>query len=197
MTVPQLPGNPTPGQENPWDGWFLSHAAFTRPETGPATLSDRVDLFQGEGGFYESHAISEERIWFSHTAGGAYYVDDCYSAALDGSDLSNHTNSPTTWEEHCHPGPDGTLAFNSSRSEDWDYSRGDRATSLRLELWLQEEGGAPQRLTRYNDEAGRRPRVVTSDFAWGPGGAELLAYRVEVRGLSWSQALDRITLGGD
>ena len=58
---------------------------------------------------------------------------------------------------------------------------------------MQQEGGQPEQLTRYNDEAGRRPRVVTSDFAWGPNG-ELLAYRVEIRGRDWSQALDRIEL---
>ena len=89
----------TPGKENPWDGWHLAIADFQRGLSGKAILSNRIDLYRGEGGFFESHALKEDVIWFSHTKSGRPLVDDIYRARWDGTQRINITKSPGTWEE--------------------------------------------------------------------------------------------------
>jgi hypothetical protein len=96
--IPQRLFLKTPGRENPWDGWHLAIANFERKAGEKAMLSHRIDLYQREGGFFESHALKGEVIWFSHTKNGRPFVDDIYRARSDGTQRVNITNSPGTWE---------------------------------------------------------------------------------------------------
>jgi hypothetical protein len=167
----------TPGRENPWDGWHLAVADFERDSSGKAKLTNRIDLYRGEGGFFESHALRSDVIWFSHTRSGRPFVDDVYRARRDGTGRVNITNAPGTWEEHGEPSPGGSLVtFNSSRSFDWKHPP-DTAKTLRLELWARQAGtGNILRLTNFNRQRADRARVLTSDYAWSPSGREIAVY---------------------
>ena len=167
----------TPGKENPWDGWHLAIADFNRDLAGKAKLTNRIDLYRGEGGFFESHALRSGVIWFSHTKSGRPFVDDIYRAQWDGSRRVNITKSPGTWEEHGEPSPRGSLiTFNSSRGFDWKHPP-DTAKTLRLELWARRMGtGEIFRLTDLNRQQAGRGRVLTSDYAWSPSGREIAVY---------------------
>ena len=167
----------TPGKENPWDGWHLAIASFNRDVSGKTKLTNRSDFYRGEGGFFESHALKSDVIWFSHTQNGRPLVDDIYRARWDGSQRVNITKSPTTWEEHGEPSPKGSLiTFNSSRSFDWKNPP-DNARTLRLELWARQVNtGKPFRLTDFNHPLTGRGRVLTSDYAWSPSGREIAVY---------------------
>jgi hypothetical protein len=193
--IPQRLFPKTPGMENPWDGWHLAIANFKRDATGKARLTDRVDLYRGQGGFFESHALKKNLIWYSHTAGGRPFVDDIFRAHLDGSRRVNITGSPGTWEEHGEPSPDGHLVtFNSSRNFDWKHPP-DNAGSLRLELWARQTStGKAYRLTDFNKQAAGRARVLTSDYAWSPSGDEIAVYYATFAGGSVTQKIDILSL---
>ena len=167
----------TPGRENPWDGWHLAVANFKRSVSGKAELTRHSGLYRGEGGFFESHALKSNVIWFSHTRSGRPFVDDVYHARSDGTRRVNITKSPGTWEEHAEPSPGGSLVtFNSSRSFDWKHPP-DTAKTLRLELWARRtDTGNIFRLTDLNRQQAGRSRVLTSDYAWSPSGREIAVY---------------------
>lgn len=185
----------TPGQENPWDGWYLAIADFKRDFSGKAKLTNRSDLYRGEGGFFESHALRSDLIWFSHTQSGRPFVDDIYRARWDGTGRVNVTKSPGTWEEHGEPSPGGSLvAFNSSRSFDWKNPP-DTAKTLRLELWAREtRTGNIFRLTDFNKQLASRERVLTSDYAWGPSGRQIAVYYATFGRGSVTQKIDILSL---
>lgn len=167
----------TPGKENPWDGWHLAVADFKIGFSKKATLSNRINLYRGEGGFFESHALKENVIWFSHTKSGRPLVDDVYRARWDGTQRVNITKSPGTWEEHGEPSPNGWLmTFNSSRGFDWKNPP-DTAKTLRLELWARRNSTRKIfRLTNFNNQQADNGRVLTSDYAWSPSGREIAVY---------------------
>ena len=185
----------TPGKENPWDGWHLALADFNRDVSGKAKLTNRIDLYRGEGGFFESHALKSNVIWFSHTKGGRPLVDDIYRASWDGTQRVNITKSPATWEEHGELSPKGTLVtFNSSRSFNWKNPP-DTAKTLRLELWARQMStGNIFRLTDFNNQLTDRQRVLTSDYAWGPYGREIAVYYATFGKDSISQKIDILRL---
>lgn len=185
----------TPGSENPWDGWHLAIADFRHEPAGKSKLANRVDLYRGEGGFFESHALIENIIWFSHTQNGRPIVDDIYRARSDGARRRNITRSPETWEEHGEPSPKGALlTFNSSRSFDWKNPP-DTARTLRLELWARRlDTGNIFQLTDYNARFGGRGRVLTSDYAWSPTGREIAVYHATFGQGPISQAIDILHL---
>lgn len=197
--VPISASEPTPCDENPWDGWHPAVANFAWPPPWnllrPASLAGQVDLYQGEGGFFETHALVGNTIWFSHTPAGLPYVDDSYTAAADGTGRANITRSTPTWDEHAQPSPGGrAVAFNSSRGFPWSHPP-DLVDTLRLELWATLDGGAPVRLTKLNaSSALSRTRVLTSDFAWGPSGQEIVLYHADVSGSATTQVIEILTL---
>lgn len=193
--IPQRLFDKTPGRENPWDGWHLAVANFNRNIGGAARLTKRIDLYRGEGGFFESHALKEDVIWFSHTKNGRPFVDDIYRARVDGTQRVNITNSPGTWEEHGEPSPKGSLVtFNSSRSFDWKNPP-DTAGTLRLELWARRmKSGTFVRLTNFNEQLAGRRRVLTSDYAWSPSGREIAVYYATFDRGPISQAIDILFL---
>jgi hypothetical protein len=193
VEIRQLAIDPTPCGENPWDGWALAVASFSRSGGGPASLGTPVVLYEGEGGFFESHALVGDTIWFSHTADGVPFVDDVFRAQANGSGRVNLTMSPATWDEHGQPSPGGRAwAFNSSRSFSWRPP--ETASTLRLELWASVGGGEPVRLTDYNGTAPSGTRVLASDFAWSPTGREIVTYHADVSASGTSQAIDVLTL---
>lgn len=185
----------TPGQENPWDGWHLALASFNLDAKGEANLTNRFDLYRGEGGFFESHALRGDVIWFSHTNGGRPLVDDIYSARWDGTQRVNFSKSPGTWEEHGEPSPNGSLVtFNSSRSFDWKNPP-DTAKTLRLELWARQMStGNIFRLTDFNKQLTGSGRVLTSDYAWGPSGREIAVYYATFGPDATTQKIDILQL---
>jgi len=185
----------TPGKENPWDGWHLAIADFKRDASGKAKLTDRVDLYRGKGGFFESHALRGDVIWFSHTKGGRPLVDDIYRARQDGTQRVNVTKSPGTWEEHGELSPNGAIiTFNSSRGFDWKNPP-DIAKTLRLELWARQMStGRIFRLTNFNKDLTGRTRVLTSDYAWGPNGREIAVYYATFGREATTQKIDILRL---
>jgi hypothetical protein len=185
----------TPGKENPWDGWHLAIANFRLDVSGKAKLTNRIDLYRGEGGFFESHALKSGVIWFSHTKNGRPLVDDIYRARWNGTQRVNITKSPTTWEEHGEPSPTGSLVtFNSSRSFDWKNPP-DTAKTLRLELWAREtRTGKVFRLTDFNKQSANQDRVLTSDYAWSPSGREIAVYYATFGRSSVTQKIDILRL---
>ncbi len=185
----------TPGKENPWDGWHLAIANFKRDLTGEAKLTHRIALYRGEGGFFESHALRADVIWFSHTKNGRPFVDDIYRARSDGRQRVNITRSPGTWEEHGEPSPNGSLVtFNSSRSFDWKNPP-DTAKTLRLELWARQTStGDIFRLTDFNKQRTANRRVLTSDYAWSPSGREIAVYYAVFGRESIAQKIDILGL---
>ena len=185
----------TPGKENPWDGWHLAIADLNRDVSGKAKLTHRIDLYRGQGGFFESHALRSGVIWFSHTKGGRPLVDDIYRASWDGTQRINITKSLGTWEEHGELSPGGSLVtFNSSRSFDWKNPP-DTAKTLRLELWARQAStGNIFRLTDFNKQLAGRGRVLTSDYAWGPFGREIAVYYATFGQGSITQKIDILSL---
>jgi hypothetical protein len=185
----------TPGKENPWDGWHLAIAKFRRDPSGAAALTERVDLYRGEGGFFESHALRGDVIWFSHTQGGRPLVDDIYRARWDGTQRINITKSPGTWEEHGELSPNGALiTYNSSRSFDWKHPP-DTARTLRLELWARRtDTGNNYRLTDFNRQLSGHERVLTSDYAWSPSGREIAVYYATFGAGAVTQKIDILRL---
>jgi len=185
----------TPGKENPWDGWHLVIADFKIDDTDKAKLTNHQHLYRKEGGFFESHALKADMIWFSHTKSGRPLVDDIYRARSDGTQRVNITKSPGTWEEHGEPSPNGALVtFNSSRSFDWKNPP-DNAKTLRLELWARQvDTGNLLMLTNFNKQPNIPGRVLTSDYAWGPYGREIAVYYATFERNSITQKIDILRL---
>ncbi|MEE9607914.1 MAG: hypothetical protein V3U03_09255, partial [Myxococcota bacterium] len=174
----------TPGSENPFAGWHLAIADFERPEGGRAEIERRVDLYRGEGGYFEAQAMLGDTILFSHTPGGQRFVESLYRARSDGSDRVALTAVPSTaWNASGMPSPGRSLVtFTSSRSFDWSYAR-DKRSKLRLELWALTGGGDLVQLTDFNKELpDQSKRVIVADHAWGPSGRDIAVYSSAIGG---------------
>lgn len=168
----------TPGGENPWAGWQIHIADFDTSKAGTEKLSNHVILF-GEGqardrGFFETHGfVDESTIIYSHTENGLAYVDDIFTANLDGSNVQNLLQSPTTWDEHGIFSPSGkNMAFVSSRVDpDWEAPL-DNASNLRTELYLKNESSITQ-ITDFNANGDIDKRYLVSDFEWDSTGRRI------------------------
>ncbi len=186
-----------PGDENQWDGWYLSVADWVAPDDGGPALADRVDLYTDTGGFYESHGLIDDKLWYSHTEDGGWLVDEGFSANLDGEGRVNHTQAEGIWDEHVDPSPNGRLiSFNSSRAVRWEHPPS-TAASLELEIWALTEDGTYVQLTRYGQEVPPMTRAVTSDYSWGPNGRYIASYHVEVRLGKYEQIIEILELDQD
>ena len=168
----------TPGGENPWAGWQIHIADFDTSKADTEKLSNHVILF-GEGqardrGFFETHGfVDESTIIYSHTENGLAYVDDIFTANLDGSNVQNLLQSPTTWDEHGIFSPSGkNMAFVSSRVDrDWEAPL-DNASNLRTELYLKNESSITQ-ITDFNANGDIDKRYLVSDFEWDSTGSRI------------------------
>jgi Tol biopolymer transport system component len=169
-----------PGGESQWRGWRIHLADVDLSRPGDP-LSNHRTLQPNGRGFYETHGFAPDgRILYSYTADGQGYVDDGYSAALDGSDVRSLTASPGTWDEHARYSPDGRrLAFMSSRTDATLRFPASRPADLRTELFLKDGDAAPHPVTDVN--AGGRKRVV-SDFDWDRDGRRIVFQVAELGG---------------
>lgn len=168
----------TPGGENPWAGWQIHLASFDLQLTGTGKLFNHLILY-GSGlakdrGFYETHGfINNSEIIYSATAGGENYVDDVYTANIDGTAAINLTNSASTWEEHGSYSPSGNaLVFISSRVNTAWQAPMDDASTLRTELYI-ERAGLIEQLTSFNANGDADKRYLTSDFEWDAEGKRI------------------------
>ncbi len=168
----------TPGGENPWAGWQIHLASFDLQVPGTGKLFNHVILYDTElpkdRGLYETHGfVNDSQIIYSATPDGENYVDDIYTANIDGSAAVNLTNSPSTWEEHGSYSPTGNaLVFISSRvNPDWQ-APADDASNLRTELYI-ERGGVTEQLTSFNEDGDADKRYLTSDYEWDAEGRRI------------------------
>ena len=177
-------GFPTPGGENPWAGWQIHIVDFDISATGTNKLSNHIiltdiDFVGGQvlnPGFFETHGfVDQSTIIFSHTDNGDNYVDDIFTAHLDGSNVQNLIQSPTTWDEHGSFSPSGeNLAFVSSRVDpDWQAPVDD-ASTLRTELYLQDQLFAVTQITDFNASGDNDKRYLVSDFEWDWTGSRIV-----------------------
>ncbi|TET31573.1 MAG: hypothetical protein E3J72_21920 [Planctomycetota bacterium] len=169
----------TPGGENPWAGWQIHIADYDGNASGTAKLTNHRTIFgaglpEDRGGFETHGFVDGDTIIFSRTLDGQAYVDDVFTSKLDGSGLTNLTNSPATWDEHGLYSPSGaTLAFNSSRFDASWVAPSSNASTLKLELYLQ-KGADIIKLTDFNGAAPAGVRYLTSDFEWDRTGSRLV-----------------------
>ena len=168
--------NQTPGGESPWDGWYLSIADFERTEDGPAVLSNRVDLYRDEEGWFSATALTGDTIWFSHTPNGRGFIDELFRAKVDGNGRKKVLGAEDTWEDQGMPSPWGSLfTYRSSQPYAWKHPRAPLGT-LRLELWALTREEERVELTAYNKPVSRVKRVLPYDYAWGPRGRQVAVY---------------------
>ena len=177
VVIPALIGV-TPGGENPWAGWQIHIADYNPTGVGTGKLTNHNILYGSDPppnrGFYETHGFFNSQILYSATAGGQAYVDDIYSANLDGTGAVNLTNSATTWDEHGAYSPSGnSFVFISSRGDPNWQAPADNASTLRTELYLQ-RGGPIQQLTSFNANGDADKRYLTSDFEWDRTGRRIV-----------------------
>ena len=193
VTITALVGT-TPGGENPWAGWQIHLADYYSAGTGTGKLSNHTILY-GTGtaasrGFFETHGFFNNKILFSATTGsqvGYAYVDDVYSANLDGTGMVNLTNSTSTWEEHGTYSPSGnSFVFISSRVNPAWQAPADNAGNLRTELYIQnlQKGGTIQQLTSFNANGDPNKRYLTSDYDWDRTGQRIVVQVAPVDNLS-------------
>jgi Tol biopolymer transport system component len=171
----------SPGGENQWDGWRIHLASVNIKAEGADVLANHRTLAPNGGGMYETHGFTdEERLIYSHTAGGRAYVDDIFTANRDGSGVKNLTNSPTSWEEHGQFSSRGDLAFISSRFDKGLRFPRSRPAQLRTELYVQKPGGSPMQITDMNARKGRK--IAVSDFDWDHTGGRIICQVAELDG---------------
>lgn len=175
-----------PGGENPWAGWRIAVADFDINAAPGNKISNIQYLFDSGAastrGFYETHGFyaNDSRITWSRTLNGDHYVDDIFSCRLDGTDVQQIVDSPTTWDEHGLWAPGETaMAFNSSRADaGWSFP-GSAADTLTLEVFLL-EGTQVSQLTEFNATGSASKRYITSDLDWDRGGTRMIVQMVAV-----------------
>lgn len=163
------------GGQNPWDGWSIHSAAFDIDASGREALSLHRRIAPSGGGFYETHAVSNDgRIVYSHTGGGAPYVDDIFETDAEGTRVGRLVHSPETWDEHGAYSPNGrNLAFISSRADRQWRAPASRPDTLTTELFVRSADGVIHQLTHFNAEGDGETRYLVSDFDWDHSGRRI------------------------
>ena len=171
--IPSLIGI-TPGGENHWDGWGIHIADFDLSKIDTNKLSNHILLKPNGTGLYETHCI-DDKLTYSYTPNGRGYVDDCYQSDLDGNNIVNLINMPSSWEEHASFSPSkNNLIFISSRYDNtWVYP-GSTPSELSTELYIKNMAtGEIQQLTNFNENS-TNFRILTSDFDWNKEGDKIV-----------------------
>ena len=188
----------TPGAQNPWDGWYLTIADFEKPDTGSAILSNRVELFRGEVGWFGAAALSSDTIWFSRTERKGHFIDQLRRSGVDGSKVQTLLASPKSWEDQGEPSPWGSLlTFRSSKPYGWSTIQG-MVGALRLELWALTRDGETVEITHFNKPVRSTRRAMVLDYAWGPRGRQIAVYTaVYEMGVKPRHFVEILTLNAD
>lgn len=177
--------NISPGGENPWNGWQMHIADFNinNNVNGINRLTNHRAIGIGTGGFYETNQVSNNKIYYSRTVGGAAYVDDLYSINIDGTNEIQLLTSPSTWDEHGSFSPSGnSYVFISSRINPyWNYPNiNATASTVEIELYMIKTSDLPIitttynlnplnkiiQLTNFNKLGDRNKRYLVSDYEW-------------------------------
>jgi Tol biopolymer transport system component len=163
------------GGQNPWEGWVIHVASVDSNASDTAVLSNHRRIAPNGGGFYETHSISTEgRIVYSHTRGGAPYVDDIFETDSEGRTVRHLVNSPETWDEHGAYSPNRrNLAFISSRADTGWRAPSSRPDTLTTELFVRSADGRIHQLTSFNEQAEGGKRYLVSDFDWDRSGRRI------------------------
>jgi Tol biopolymer transport system component len=164
----------TPGGENHWDGWGMHIADFDMSQINTNKLSNHLLLKPNGTGFYETHSI-EDKLMYSYTPNGQGYVDDCYQSDLDGNNITDLINRPSSWEEHASFSPSKkNFIFISSRHDNsWNYP-GSTPSELSTELYIKNmANGEIQQLTKFNQNS-TDFKILTSDFDWNREGDKVV-----------------------
>ncbi len=184
-TGKQIPGGKlagTPGGENQWDGWQI-HIADVDLNSSE-TLSQHTSLFQNSTGVYETHGFHNDQIIFTHTPLGRAYMDDIYMSDINGRNIIKLTDNPDTWDEHGHfsPADETLMAYMSSAPfENWNGRKGDKAQTLRTELFIKNVvTNKAEQITNLNEKLDKE--VVISDFDWNKDGTQIVLQVAEIKG---------------
>lgn len=163
------------GGQNPWDGWSIHLAAFDVDASGAGMLTYHRRIGPNGSGFYETHGISNDgRIVYSHTGGGAAYVDDIYLTNSSESRVTRLVYSPKTWDEHGAYSPNGrNLAFVSSRADRGWRAPASKPDTLTTELFIRSADGVIHQLTSFNSQSDGDTRYLVSDFDWDRSGSRI------------------------
>jgi Tol biopolymer transport system component len=172
------------GGQNPWDGWRMHVATVNVQATGTGVLTDHRRIKPNGDGFYETHSISNDaRIVYSHTDGGAAYVDAIFATAAGARAPQQLIGSPQTWDEHGAFSPNGrNLAFISSRADANWRAPGSRPDTLATELFVRGADGLVHQLTTFNEKADPGMRYLVSDFDWDRSGRRIAFQLAPVSG---------------
>ncbi len=167
-------GELTPGSENFWNGWQIRIADFD-PEN--MEIINSTTIKPNGNGFYETNDFfNDNEFTYSFTANGQAYVDDLYSARINGTDVVQIINSPSTWEEHGTFSPAGTVdfVFLSSRFDSTWIAPSSKPGAVALELFLKKTNGEIVQLTEMNKNAGLNTKYLVSDYDWDKDGKRIV-----------------------
>ncbi len=163
------------GGQNPWDGWAIHIATVDVQASGTSVLVNHRRIMPNGSGFYETHSISSDgRIVYSHTGGGAPYVDAIFETGASGLAPRQLIANPQSWDEHGAFAPNGrSLAFISSRADAGWRAPDSRPDTLTTELFLRSVDGRIHQLTAFNERANGGKRYLVSDFDWDRSGQRI------------------------
>jgi hypothetical protein len=175
-SVDYMPDRPGRKIEDPFQGWAIVTANFSKSPGEPARLAERREWLRGEPGVKRPSALIGQTLWFAHTRGFQRFVDELWTLDLTTQQRANISRSPRTWEEQALPSPWGSLlAYRSSLPYGWRMGP-HRPNRMRLELWVEDANGARTQLTFKNQTGNNNLRALVYDAAWGPTGREIATY---------------------
>jgi|GEM_PF-1855000 len=195
-----------------WFGWYMAVAPFSI-SNGVATVGTVQDIFRDgpseERGFYESHQLRENTLWFSRTVAPSIginaFVDEGFNAPLNSpASMQNVTAGEGYWEEHGVESPGGDwITFNSSRiAPDVAYPPNIFA-SLSMGIYIRPRDLSEpadllidSRHLMTDDEIEDGYGIVTSDYDWSPDGTEIVTYSAKRNGTGviTTQTIEIVTL---
>lgn len=160
--------------------WNLQLADFAIV-AGVPTISNVTTLTPGSKTFYEAHGFNRDStkiLFCADPDGHNLYSYDIYSAALDGSNVTNLTNSEA-WDEHAHIAKHGDyIAYMSSQPYPTYDASLPAANGLKSETYVMAvDGSNKRRLTGFNIPGFAEydaERSVATSVAWNPTGTQLV-----------------------
>jgi len=179
--------NGTQGGTAPFATWELKLADFAVTNGTPA-LSNITTMTPGSLLFYETQGFSldDTKLIFTANNGSNAYAMDIYTCDLDGSNLTNLTNSSTQWDEHAAWAHHADkIAFMSSRPySTYNPTAPTWFSTLMSEAMVMDaDGGNKRQLTHFNTPGFAEyssEHSVATVFSWNPQGTKLLCSRLKL-----------------